>query len=84
MRQAGSKERNRLKRAVSDAEKQVEKGEARKQQIELDMSNPSTYADKEKIVLLQREYATLKKELEDAYRRWEEAQFELEKLLAQT
>lgn len=84
MRQAGSKERNRLKRAVSDAEKQIEKGEARKHQIELDMSNPSTYADKENIVLLQREYATLKKELEDAYRRWEEAQFELEELLAQT
>lgn len=82
-RQAGSKERNRLKRAVSDAEKQIEKGEARKHQIELDMSNPLTYADKEKIVLLQREYATLKKELEDAYRRWEEAQFELESFLAQ-
>lgn len=83
MRQAGSKERNRLKRAVSDMEKRIEHDEARKQQIELDMSNPSTYANKEKIVLLQREYATLKKELEDAYRCWEEAQFELEGFLAQ-
>ncbi len=83
-RQSISKERNRLKRIVSDMEKQVEKGETRKQQIELDMANPNTYQDKEKIVLLQKEYATLKKDLEDAYRHWEEAQFELEELLAQT
>ena len=83
-RQVISRERNRLKRAVSDAEKLIEQGEARKQQIELDMGNPETYGNKEQIVLLQREYATLKKELEDAYRRWEDAQLELEELLVQT
>ena len=84
MRQAGSKERNRLKRAVSDAEKEIERCEARKQQIELEMAKPETYSQKDKIVLLQREYTALKKEIEDAYHRWEEAQFELEELLAQT
>ena len=82
-RQAISKERNRLRKLVNSLEGKIEKMEERKDALEFDMAKPETYEDSEKVVTLQKEHATLKKELEDYYRKWEEAQLEMEELMEQ-
>jgi ATP-binding cassette subfamily F protein 3 len=82
-RQTISKERKRLRKTVNSVERQVEKCEARKEKLEFEMALPETYEDSGKVVVLQKEYANLKKELEDLYRQWEEAQLELEELVSQ-
>ena len=78
-----SKQRHRLQKEVSSLEKRIERWESRKQEIEFDMALPKTYEDGERIVALQKEHAVLQKDLEGAYRRWEEVQLELEELLEQ-
>ncbi|MCP4399610.1 MAG: ABC-F family ATP-binding cassette domain-containing protein [bacterium] len=80
-RQAVSKERNRLRKLVNSLEKKIEKMEERKEALEFEMARPETYENSVKIVDLQKEHATLKKELEDCYRQWEEAQLEMEDLM---
>ncbi len=82
-RQAISKERKRLTKAVTSLEKEIEQRESRIHELEFQMALPETYDNKEKVVDVQKEHALSKKELEDSYRRWEEAQFELEELLSQ-
>jgi ATP-binding cassette subfamily F protein 3 len=82
-RQAVSKERNRLQKAIASLETRIEQWEARKELIEFDMALPQTYEDPERVVTLQKEHANLQKDLEGAYRRWEEAQLELEEVLSQ-
>ena len=82
-RQVISKERNQLKKMITGLETDIERAEARKAAIELDLARPETYNNSSKVIVLQKEYATLKKELVDAYERWEAAQLELEGLIAQ-
>ena len=80
-RQAISKERNRLRKLVNSLEGKIGKMEEKKDALEFDMARPETYEDSEKVVTLQKEHATLKKDLEDCYRQWEEAQLEMEELM---
>ena len=51
-----------------------------KTELEFQMSLPETYEDGKQVEHLQKEYATVKARVEDAYRKWEEAQLELEEL----
>lgn len=82
-RQAISKDRNRLKKKISSLEKDIERWESRKEEIEFEMALPETYEDGERVVILQKEYAGLKNDLEDLYRRWEKTQLKLEELESQ-
>ena len=82
-RQAISKERSRLKKIVTSLEQQIEEREKKKEHLEFEMALPETYEDSDRVVILQKEYATLQKDLEHSYRRWEEAQLELDELVNQ-
>ncbi|PIE35721.1 ABC transporter [candidate division KSB3 bacterium] len=82
-RQAISKDRNRLRKTVKSLERHIEKAEEEKDALEFEMARPETYEDSKKIVALQKGHTGLKKELEDLYRQWEEAQLELEELIKQ-
>ena len=82
-RQAISKERNRLQKDIAALETRIEQWESQKEALEFTMSLPETYADGEKVVLLQKDYASLKTNLEDAYRQWENVQLVLEDVINQ-
>ena len=82
-RQSVSKERNRLQKEVAALEAQIEQWESKKEEFEFTMSLPETYEDGEKIVFLQKEYATIKPNLEDLYRKWEKVQLELDEVVRQ-
>jgi len=82
-RQVISKERNRLKKLIGALEEKIEVYEARKEEMEFKMSLPETYEDGEGVALLHKEYASIKANLEDAYRKWEEAQLERAELVSQ-
>jgi ATP-binding cassette subfamily F protein 3 len=81
-RQAISKDRNRLKQEIASLEEQITQWELKKEELEFIMALPETYQDSEKAVLLQKEYANLKKDLEEYYHRWEKAQLELEEVVS--
>ncbi|PID56749.1 ABC transporter [candidate division KSB3 bacterium] len=80
-RQMISKERNRLRKLVNGLESTIEDMEAQKEALEFAMAAPETYKESERVVKLQKEHASVKKELEDFYRQWEEAQLEMEALM---
>ncbi len=82
-RQVISRERNRLKKIVTALEQQIEEQEKQKEHLEFEMARPETYQESTHVIILQKEYAVLQKDLEHAYRRWEEAQLELEELVSQ-
>jgi ATP-binding cassette, subfamily F, member 3 len=82
-RQVVSKERNRLQKAAAALETQITQWESKKEELEMTLSLPETYNDPEKLVTLQKEYAAIKPNLEDLYRRWEAAQLELEDVVRQ-
>jgi len=80
-RQAISKERNRLNRLIKKSETDIEDYETRKAELEFHLSLPETYENGGQVAELQKAYAQVKIELEGAYRKWEEAQLELEELM---
>jgi len=82
-RQAISKDRNRLRKVVRSLEKRIERTESRKDALVFEMARPETYEHSDNVVTLQKELALVKKELEDFYRQWEEAQLEFEELIEQ-
>ena len=81
-RQAISRERNRLEKAIEKTEGTIENLEVRQKEIENELALPETYRDRERIVLLQKEYTRLKKDLRNSYAEWEELKLNLEDLLA--
>ncbi len=82
-RQEISKDRKRLQKEIVSLEKHIEQWESEKEKLEFEMALPETYEDGERVVRLQKEYAGLKKDLEDSYHRWEEIQLEFEELVGQ-
>jgi ATP-binding cassette subfamily F protein 3 len=66
-------ERKRLLRAISKAEKKVEKLESEIEAIEKEMADPSFY-EREDVVAVTKRYDSKKEELEEAIEAWEEAQ----------
>lgn len=81
-RQAISKERNKLKGEIEGIEKTIENLESRGKEIEHELAQPETYKKSQKIIEMQKEYAQLKKDLENLYTAWEESKQTLEDLLA--
>lgn len=61
-----------LKNKVSELEKEIEKLETRKAEIEDAMAEPDFYDDPEKVKKFSLEYDQLKAKLTDRYSRWEE------------
>ncbi|MBD3308409.1 ATP-binding cassette domain-containing protein [candidate division KSB3 bacterium] len=82
-RQSISKDRNRLTKTIASLEQQIERWETKKEELEFSLSLPETYDDSDRIIDLQKEYASLTKTLEEHYHRWEAAQLELEALVSQ-
>ena len=70
-------EAKKLKRAVSNAEKKIERFETRMKEIETLMADPKYYMSPEQAKTDQ-EYAKIKKDLEEAYQTWEKASAEME------
>ena len=81
-RQAVSEKRNRLQERVGSLEKAIDSLEKRKKEIEERLILPETYKDTADSVSLQKEYASVKKELSGFYEDWEIARLELEELLS--
>lgn len=71
-------ENKKLKRAISNAEKKIARFENRIEEIEAMMADPKYYLSSEQAAT-DKEYYQLKKDIEAAYRIWEEATEELEK-----
>ena len=82
-RQNISKERNKLTKEIENFESRIGDLEQRIEEIEGELSNPSTYQNGELVALLQKEYAESKKELQACMEQWEDKQTALEELLAQ-
>jgi ATP-binding cassette subfamily F protein 3 len=81
-RQTISRERNQLEKKIEEIENVIENLEIRKKEIENELARSETYQDTRRVVLLQKEYPQLKKNLENSYAKWEESKLNLESLLA--
>jgi ATP-binding cassette subfamily F protein 3 len=82
-RQAISEDRNRLEKDIEALEDRIDKLETKKKELEEEMSHLRTYERGNRIVALQREYQTIRKELDVAYNRWENVKLAHEELLSQ-
>jgi ATP-binding cassette subfamily F protein 3 len=82
-RQAVSKRRNRLQIEVDSLELKINTLEAKKIEMEQSLAKPETYKDSSSSVALQKDYTSVKKELEKSYKNWESFKLELEELLDQ-
>ncbi len=82
-RQAVSKKRNRLQKEVDSLERKINTLEAKKIEMEKSLVKPETYKDSSSSVALQKDYASVKKELKKSYKNWESFKLELEDLLNQ-
>jgi ATP-binding cassette subfamily F protein 3 len=80
-RQAISEKRNRLEKEIEALEEKIEMLETHKKEMELELSQSETYTRRARVVALQREYRTVKKELDVSYNKWEEAKLAHEELL---
>jgi ATP-binding cassette, subfamily F, member 3 len=79
-RQAVSKERNVMKRAVESLEEKIEDFETKKTDLEARLSQQETYDNSQLAVTLQKEYANVIKDLEISTTEWEKAITTLEEL----
>ena len=66
------------KKKSAAAEKEIEKNETRKAELEQLMADPDLYSDQERWSATSREYSKVERHLERAYRKWEEAQEKIE------
>ncbi len=66
------------KKQSAAAEEEIERHEARKAELERKMADPDLYADQAAWSETSREYARVERQLERAYRKWEEAQEKIE------
>lgn len=84
-RRQRAKEREQLNRRLGpwkkknqDAEREIERYETRKAELEELMADPELYAEQEAWTATSKEYAQIERHLERAYGRWEEAQAAME------
>jgi len=80
-RQSISKERNRLQIEVQQLETKIDRLEKNKTTLEHMMTLPEIYANGERMVQAQKEYAAANKELVTSNQRWEAAVSELDEIL---
>jgi ATP-binding cassette subfamily F protein 3 len=77
-RQLLNKKLGPWKKKNDEAEREIEKYEGRKIELEALMADPDLYADQEKWSATSKEYHQVERHLERAYQRWEEAQQAIE------
>ena len=68
------------KKQSAAAEEEIERHEARKAELEQKMADPDLYGDQAAWTETSREYAKVERQLERAYRKWEEAQEKIENI----
>ncbi len=68
------------KKKNDQAEKEIERLEIRKSELEELMADPDLYGDQEKWAQVSKEYAEVERRLERAYSQWEEAQVAIEEI----
>jgi ATP-binding cassette subfamily F protein 3 len=77
-RQLFNKKLGPWKKKSDEAEREIEKQEQRKAELETLMADPDLYADQEKWSATSKEYGQVQRHLERVYQRWEEAQQAIE------
>ena len=80
-RQKISKERNIIKKEITEIEKRIIKFETREEEIKQLMLDNKTYENKQLVVSLQKELSDIQKKLEANYNNWEINQKEFEQLM---
>ncbi|MCW5198168.1 ABC transporter ATP-binding protein, partial [Desulfobulbus sp. F3] len=68
------------KKKAADAEKEIERLETQKIELESQMADPALYADQQRWAKTSKEYGEVKQLLERQYAAWEEAQAKIEEL----
>ena len=68
------------KKQSASAEEEIERHEARKAKLEQKMADPDLYGDQAAWSETSQEYARVERQLERAYRKWEEAQEKIENI----
>lgn len=79
-RQERSRRIGPLKKQLDEAEEQVEKFEAKKEELEQQMANPELYKDEATWVSVSKEYDDCKRRLARWESRWEEAQVRIDEI----
>lgn len=82
IRQEFSLRRSQLKAELVQTEERIERLEARKTELESLLAHPETYQNGRQAASFQKEYSSVRKELEASYGSWEDAQRELDEILA--
>jgi ATP-binding cassette, subfamily F, member 3 len=72
------------KKKNDEAEREIERHESRKVELEALMADPDLYGDQERWGSVSKEYGQVQRHLERAYQRWEEAQQAIEAIERQT
>ena len=83
-RQALNKKIGPWKKKVEGAEREIERLEARKAELEDQMADPDLYADQARWSAVSKEYGQVGRHLEREYQHWEEAQQAMEAIERQT
>ncbi len=81
IRQEYSRKRSRLKVELMQTEERIESLERRKTELEVVLARPETYRDGKSAAAPQKEYASVRKELEGKYGVWEAVNRELDDIL---
>lgn len=76
------REESRLKKLITDAEKEIEKLEARKADLDAKFADPEFYADANNARTAQNEYKEISDRLDELMEVWEARQLELEEFRA--
>jgi len=80
-RQRISKTRNTIETSIQWLEREIDRLEARKKEIEELLCRPDIYQEKDQMLSLQKELPLINKQLQEYYTDWEKARIELEELL---
>ena len=84
LRQELQKKLGPWKKKNDEAEREVEKQESRKAELEALMADPGLYGDQEQWSAVSKEYGQVERHLERAYQKWEEAQQAIEAIEKET
>jgi ATP-binding cassette subfamily F protein 3 len=84
LRQELQKKLGPWKKKNDEAEREVEKQESRKAELEALMADPGLYGDQERWSAVSKEYGQVERHLERAYQKWEEAQQAIEAIEKET
>jgi len=83
-RQVLNKKIGPWKKKSEEAEREIEKQESRKVELEALMADPELYGDQEQWGAVSKEYGQVGRHLERAYQKWEEAQQAIEAIEKET